>query len=206
MPTLTMPAVPGFVESAFSLVPKSQTFRSSLNAGAVQTTELGAALWQARYKLPAMTLGQAAAWRAFAAALRGSAGRFYGFDPDLRSPIGAYDAGLDTLLVDGAAQTGVALAIKGGRPSATIGIVEAGSYFQVGDELKVVTERFDVDGSGDGTLTFEPALVAAPADAAPLILVNPVAIMQLASDASAAWSGDLSRITRGFSFAAIEAY
>jgi len=135
-----------------------------------------------------------------------AAGRFYGFDPDHRAPRGAYDAGQDTPLVDGAAQTGNALALDGFRAAATVGILEPGDYFQVGDELKIITERLDCDSSGDATVTFEPALVAAPADDAPLILVNPVAIMQLAGDGAAAWSGNLNRITVGFSFAALEAF
>ncbi len=60
MPTLTMPAAPGFRASRFGLIANTQTFRSPLD-GTLQTLELTGARWQANYELPPMARAQAAA-------------------------------------------------------------------------------------------------------------------------------------------------
>lgn len=85
---LSLPTTPGFSESRFGLVSNTQTFRSPLS-GQVQTLEQPGARWQAEYRLPPMKRAQMAAWQSFLVQLRGGAGRFYGFDPDARTPRGS---------------------------------------------------------------------------------------------------------------------
>ncbi len=60
MPTLSMPAAPGFRASRFGLIANTQTFRSPLD-NTVQTLELTGARWRVNYELPPMTRAQAAA-------------------------------------------------------------------------------------------------------------------------------------------------
>ena len=71
MPTLTMPASPGFRSARFGLRSNTQSFTSPLNR-AVQTLERQGALWFATFELPPMSRAQAAAWTAFLTGLLGS--------------------------------------------------------------------------------------------------------------------------------------
>lgn len=203
MTTLTMPTTPGFLDSRFGLRARTQVFESPLS-GALQTLELPGALWVATYSLPPMTRAQAAAWQAFLVDLGGRAGRFWGYDPDARSPRGAYDAAQDTPIVSGAGQTGASLATSGWRASITA-LLLPGDYFSVGGELKMVTAQVDSDATGAATIAFKPALRASPVDTSALTLTNPVVEMRLTDD-EAVWDSDLSMIVRGFTFSAIEAF
>ncbi len=204
MPTLTMPTSPAFRASRFGLRAHSQTFTSPLNR-AVQTLELPGALWFATYTLPPMTRAQAAAWQAFLVDLMGSAGRFFAFDPDGKTPRGAYDSGQDTPLVVGASETGASLATDGWRLSGTA-LLLPGDYFEVNGELKMVTAQVDSDGGGAATIAFKPPLRASPADDAPLTLTNPTGTFMLSGDDQAAWDGDVNAIVQGLSFSAVEVF
>lgn len=88
MAILNIPSTPAFKASRFGLVSNTQSFRSPLS-GSVQTIERPGARWQAQYQLPPMKRASAAAWQGFLAQLRGGAGRFYGYDPDAKSPRGS---------------------------------------------------------------------------------------------------------------------
>jgi len=203
MTTLTMPAAPGFLDARFGLRARSQVFESPLS-GATQTLELPGALWVATYALPPMTRDAAAAWRAFLVALGGRAGRFWGYDPDARSPRGAYDQAQDAPVVSGAGQTGTSLMTAGWRANVA-GLLEPGDYFSVGGELKMATARVDSDATGAATIAFKPSLRASPADSSALTLIDPAVEMRLADD-EAVWETDLNRIVRGLAFSAIEAF
>ncbi len=200
MPTLTMPAAPGFRASRFGLIANTQTFRSPLD-GTVQTLELTGARWQAKYDLPPMTRAQAAAWIAFLTDLLGSAGRFYGFDPDARAPRGS---ALGTPQVAGAGQSGKSLFVDGWS-ELEIGLLLPGDYFEVGGELKLVTAQADSDSAGETLVAFTPPLRASPADNAAVTVVNPKATMMLADDTQAIWDADRTSIY-GISFAAVETF
>ena len=200
MPTLTMPASPGFRSSRFGLIANTQTFRSPLD-GTVQTLELTGARWQANYELPAMNRAQAAAWTAFLTGLLGSSGRFFGFDPDARQPRGS---ALGTPLVNGAGQSGKSLIVDGWSAVET-GLLLPGDYVEVNGELKMVTAQLDSDSAGEATLAFTPPLRESPPDGAALTLANPRATMMLVDDEQAAWDGDRASIY-GISFAGVEVF
>ena len=200
MPTLTMPSTPGFRASRFGLMANTQTFRSPLD-GTVQTLELTGARWRANYELPPMKRVQAAAWTAFLTELLGSAGRFFGFDPDARSPRGS---GLGSPLVNGAGQTGKSLIVDGWSELET-GLLLPGDYFEVGGELKMATAPAVSDSSGEATLAFTPPLRASPADGAALTLVDPKVTMMLADDEQAFWDADRASLY-GISFAGVEVF
>ncbi len=204
MPTLTMPATPGFRSARFALRANTQSFVSPLNR-AVQTLELPGALWLASFELPPMKRSLAAQWQAFLVDLMGSSGRFYGFDPDGRSPRGSYNAGLDTPLVDGGSQTGSSLATDGWRASIA-GLLLPGDYLEIGGEFKMVTAQVDSDGAGAATVQFRPALRSSPGDNVGLTLTNPKVTMMLVDDEQAAWDGDLNAVVQGIAFSAVEVF
>ncbi len=200
MPTITMPASPGFRASRFGLIANTQTFRSPLD-GTVQTLELTGARWQVNYELPPMNRAQAAAWTAFLTGLLGSSGRFFGFDPDARTPRGS---ALGTPLVNGAGQTGKSLIVDGWSAVET-GLLLPGDYFEVNGELKMVTAQADSDSSGEATLAFTPPLRASPPDGAVLTLTNPTITMMLVDDEQAAWDANRASLY-GISFAGVEVF
>ncbi len=200
MPTLTMPAAPGFRASRFGLIANTQTFRSPLD-GTVQTLEMTGARWQAKYDLPPMTRAQSAGWIAFLTDLMGSAGRFYGFDPDARTPRGS---ALGSPQVAGAGQSGKSLFVDGWTEIET-GLLLPGDYFEVGGELKMVTAPADSDSAGEASISFTPPLRESPADNAAVTVVNPKATMMLVDDTQAIWDADRASIY-GVSFAAVEAF
>jgi len=87
MTILSLPGSPAFASSQFGLVSNTQTFISPLS-GQSQSIERPGARWRADYTLPPMKRAQAAVWQALLLQLRGGAGRFYGYDPDARTPRG----------------------------------------------------------------------------------------------------------------------
>jgi len=64
-----------------------------------------------------------------------------------------------TISVDGAISAGVTTCAIDGMTVSTSGILKAGDYFRFGaDKVYMAVADLDSDGSGDGTLTFEPPL------------------------------------------------
>jgi SPP1 family predicted phage head-tail adaptor len=78
----------------------------------------------------------------------------------------------DTPKVNGAGQTGASLITDGWKPNAS-GVLLAGDYVGTPDELNIVAANVDADNYGNATLTFERALIASPADNAPLDFDGP---------------------------------
>jgi hypothetical protein len=192
---VTMPTTPGFVSSTFGLSSNTTVFPSPLSRHE-QVLERPGALWKAEFVLPPMRPATAAQWRAFLASLRGRFGTFYGFDPDLKAPLGTATG---TILVAGGSQTGNDLAVDGVSVSGTI---LAGTYFQLENRFYMVVQDATANGSGQATLAINPALRSAPANDAALTFTNPKCIMRLVDD-SVQWGGDRnSNVT--LQFAAIE--
>jgi hypothetical protein len=197
--TLVFPITLAFRASRFGLRANTQSFESPLTRS-VQTVELLGARWFATYELPPMRRDQAAAWMAFLVALQGRAGRFYGYDPDCRSPRGT---GAGTPRVKGAGQSGSSLATDGWTPLQTV--LKAGDYFAVDGELKMMAADAASDGGGNAALAFKPSLRAAPADNAPLTLEDASCTMMLIDDEQAAWDADQIRVF-GLRFSGVETF
>ena len=193
---VTMPTTPGFVSSTFGLEANTTVSTSPLNR-VEQVVERAGARWVASFVLPAMRPSVAAQWRAFLISLRGRYGTFYGFDPDQKTLLGTATG---TILVNGASQTGNTLAVDGVSASGTI---LRGTYIQVGTYLYLVVEDATANGSGEASLTIEPALRESPSNNAGVTVTNPKCVMRLTED-SVVWAGDrTSNITLQFS--AVEA-
>ncbi|MGE0206043.1 MAG: hypothetical protein AB7E70_20930 [Hyphomicrobiaceae bacterium] len=197
MTILTLPSSPGIRASRWGLRGNTAAFISPFNGFSMTVEQIGA-MWHAQYTLPPMSRSQAAAWLAFLVNLNGRGGRFYGYDPDCRTPRGTW-AG--SPVVNGSNQGGASLILDGFTAGAT---VRAGDYFQVGTELKMVTADGTADGSGNLTVSFKPVLRGPPADDAAIVSTNPVCIMMLADDEQAAWDADMVSLF-GVSFSAVEA-
>lgn len=198
MATLTMPSTSGLVSSRFGLLSNTQTFESPLTR-TVQTLELVGARWRGDYVLAPMLRAAASEWQSFLVSLQGRAGRFYGFDPDAKTPRGTW-AG--TALVNGASQTGLSLILDGFTPSAT---VKVGDYFTVNGELKMISADGTADGSGNLTVSFNPSLRAAPANDAAITSTNPTCTMMLIDDDQAMWDADNISVF-GLRFSGIEVF
>lgn len=204
MTIFTLPGTPAIRRSRWGNTANNTVFRSPLDQAA-QVLELPGAKWVATYTLPPMGRAQAAAWQAFLLQLRGRAKRFYGFDPDARSPRGS---GVGAPVVKGAGQTGTSLLTDGWAASQTV--LKVGDYFAydvtsgAGRQLHMVVADATTDGSGEVTLSFEPPIRTSPADNEALILTDASCAMML-SDPSVGWDADEISLY-GIEFDAEEAF
>jgi hypothetical protein len=216
MTTLTWPT---------SITPHTVDWHLEANTGsfvspltrAVQTTELAGARWVAEFTLPTMTRDTWRAWSAFAARMRGQAGRVYvrpfhatgssaptfaaGLDItcdstskkcDSSTPTmdARYPVSLGTPLINGASQTGASIVTDGWAPSAMI--FEQGDFFSydttAGRTLHMVVAYTESDRTGAATLTVEPPIRTSPANNAALNIATPTCVMRLKDDSVGALS------------------
>lgn len=183
MATLTFP--PNLISSVvWKLVSRTQVFTSPLT-GSSQTLELPGALWAADINFTVMNDAEKRQLSAFLVALRGRSGRFYLTDPS-NSAISGSGAGAP--VVDSSVgYTPAAVGISGLTPSAT-GVFKAGDMLGFSnDELKMVIEDVDADGSGEALVKVEPPFRTQPTDTSEVVTANPTCIMRLVDDAQAAW-------------------
>jgi len=173
MSTLIFPDV-RIASLEWYLVSNTQTFTSPLS-GVTQTLELPGAKWRASIGIKDLEAADSRVMSAFLVKLRGQSGRFSITDFRHPTPAGAASG---TPVVAGAGQTGNALLTSGWTPSTT-GILLAGDYIQVGDELKMVVDDANSDATGAATLNIEPPLRNSPADASTIITDHPKCIMAL---------------------------
>lgn len=176
MTILTFPSITPN-ESVWGLRSNTQQFRSPFT-GSVQTIELAGSRWFATLTFNNLTSEDRRTMTAFLVQLRGGSGRFYLYDHSHSTPAGV---GTGTPLVKGGSQTGRSLNTDGWTVSQT-GILKAGDYFSVNDELKMVTADCNSDGSGNSTVNFEPPLRASPSDNATITVTQPKAVMMLSED------------------------
>ncbi len=77
-----------------------------------------------------------------------------------------------TPLVKGAAQTGKTLLVDG-APNSITNWLRADDQISIGNQLYVLDEDVDTDGSGNATLTVSPRIFIAPADDASIEIDTP---------------------------------
>lgn len=204
MSVLNMPSSPEPKTSRFGLRSHTSAFQSGLTGAISQTLELPGAAWTMELTFPPMTVAQAAEWRAFFVALRGQANRFYGFDPDARTPRGAVTG---SPKVDGADQTGNELDVKD-LPLSTTGVFLAGDYVAydtpVGREMRMVIENANSNGAGKATLILDSPIRNSPEDEAAIVYNDASAVMML-EEPEVNWSTDDMRY-HSFTLKAIEAF
>jgi hypothetical protein len=169
---ITFPSIsPG--EATWGLVNNTQSFVSPLT-GATQVVRLPGERWKFSFTYNVMTDEESAQMTAFIAQARGGAETFRVSNPLRKTQKGAATG---TPLVKGGSQVGSSLDTDGWTPSTLV--LKVGDYFEVNNELKIVTEDITSDGSGNATLYFEPPLRYSPADNAAITTTNPKATFRL---------------------------
>lgn len=132
-------------------------------------------MWRATFTVPLLYGAEAGRMRSFLTKMRGRVNTCNMPVPGYDSPTTGYAGAAG--LVNGGGQTGYALETDGWTAGAAI--FAEGDYFTVNGELKMVTADVTANGSGQATITFEPALRVSPANNAPLTIVSPYAVMCL---------------------------
>lgn len=146
-------------------------------SAAVQTVEL-AQYWTCDLTFGVLTRAQGRTMAGLLHSLRGPAGRIRLWDHAFAAPGGT---GGGNPVVDGAGQIGRLLNVRG-CPVSTPKWLLTGDYFQLGNQLHILTADANTDATGRTTLVFEAAMRTSPTDNAPLILTKPTAVMLLKDD------------------------
>lgn len=179
MTTITFPSTPRPQSMAWKLIQPTQVNISSWTGGR-QVLSSGRAWWECQYSLPPIVgTENFDSWRAFLGAAHGATNDFQvPVDPTAQSSL------TNTVLVNGAGQTGRSIATDGWPNSTTV--LYGGQYVTIANQLLQLTQNVTSNGSGQATLTFAQNVRAAPADNAPVEYKNPYALMYLVDDAQ--WS------------------
>lgn len=182
MPTLPFPS--GIYQPSsvnWRLRSNSLTFRSPLD-GTVQTLEMPGSAWTATVSWNVLPPAQWRVLQSWLAQLRGMAGRFYYGPPHATARRATGTIG--TPVVNGANQTGTALAVSGMGASQSVFL--DGDFIAydtvLGRSLHVVTANATSNGSGQATLAIEPPIRVSPANGAAIIHASPTCVMRLVDD------------------------
>lgn len=161
----------------------SPTFVSKAHSGKRQARAVGSHMWKFKLDYPPMTRATFAPLDAFLVAQRGQYATFTFVLFGHESPLGIATG---TPLVKGASQTGRSVTTDGWTINQT-GILKAGDFIKFGGHSKVymITADANSDGSGNATLTIEPALMTSPSDNEAITASNVPFTCALASDSSA---------------------
>lgn len=146
----------------------TESFTSPLN-GTVQTAERPGSRWKATLEYGMLNLAQGRQMMGFLAAMNGYGGRTSVPNHD-RPGVGS------NCTVNGWGQLGSTLALYCGQSNR---LFQAGDYFTVNGEFKMVTQDVYADGSGYVTISFAPMLRAEPGSGSTVTFGNPVCLMML---------------------------
>jgi hypothetical protein len=164
---MTIITVPDIEASFFELsLVRGDTLINLMSHGSVVVAP-PKAFWLATVPLTVMQQANARQWFSALTALSKLENSMRITPPDYSAPASGY-AGADPA-VKGADQLGTSLLMDGVTVSTLI--LSDGDYFEVNGEFKVCRADATSDGSGNVTVTFEPALRSAPADNAPVRIV-----------------------------------
>jgi hypothetical protein len=166
--------------ATFALKSNSTAFASELNA-TVQHAVMPGDKWTFTLTFTNRGQDQARLLKAFITSLQGPAGRFTMSPPDLNNQ------GVGTTgQVNGAGQVGKTINTKG-WPINTTGILKAGDYIQIGNELKMVTADTNSNASGNAVVTIAPPLRKSPPNNAAINAATPKGVFYLTDDNQASW-------------------
>lgn len=177
MTTITLPTSPKPQTMMWKLTQPAQNNISQWT-GARQVLPSGRGWWECQITYPPIVgTTNFNTWRAFMALLRGPAN-----DVQIPVDVTAQSAISNTMSVSGAGQTGRSINVDG-LPNSTTVLV-AGQFVTINNQLLQLTADVVSNGTGQATISFEPAIRAAPADNAVVEFKNPYALMYLADDVS----------------------
>jgi hypothetical protein len=144
------------------------TIVTTTASGRRQARQIDGQRFRLRLRFPIMTRTEFAPINAFVMKQRSQMETFTYSPPTISSPLGVASG---VISVNGAILAGVTSVAIDGMANSTSGVFKAGDYFRFTGQTKVYMVMADVssNGSGQGTLTFEPPLRANVSDNAVLI-------------------------------------
>jgi hypothetical protein len=165
----TFPTTP--IPSSVSISTNQNTIVTTTASGRRQSRQIDGQRFKLRVSFPIMTRTQFAPILAFIVKQRSQIESFTFTPPTLDDSLGVASG---TIRVNGAILAGVTSVAIDGMANSTSGVFKAGDYFRFTGQNKVYMVMADVssNGSGQGTLTFEPPLRTNVSDNAILIYNN----------------------------------
>lgn len=175
----TLPVTPG--PSTVTIRSTAPTLISIAQSLKEQRRTRGGQRWSFDFSWVNHTRAEFMPILAFLIALRGQFDTFTATIPGHDTPQGTWAGG--TPLVDGASQTGRAIALKGFTASQT-GVVKAGDFLKFGDtKVYMATADANSDGSGKvAALAIEPALIVSPANNEAVVYTAVPFTLRMAAD------------------------
>jgi len=157
------------------------TIVSITTSGRVQTRQIDGQKFTITLDYPPMRRSNFAPIKAFIMKQRARLNTFTVIPPVISN---AQGVATGTISVDGAITSGATTCTIDGMTISTNGILKAGDYFRFTgqDKVYMAVEDLDADGTGTGTLTFEPPLRSDVADDVALIYDNVDFTVRLSND------------------------
>ena len=165
----TFPSSPA--PSSVTISSNQNTIVSTTSSGRRQARQIDGQRFRLTAKFPVMSRTEFAPILAFIVKQRSQVESFQFVPPTLDDSLGVASG---VISVNGAINAGVTSVAIDGMANSTNGIFKAGDFFRFTGQTKVYMVMADVNsnGSGQGTLTFEPPLRSNVADNAVLIYSN----------------------------------
>ena len=157
------------------------TIVSVTTSGRVQTRQIDGQKFSITLDYPPMSRSNFAPIKAFIMKQRARLNTFTVIPPIVSD---AQGVATGTISVNGAISSGVTSCTIDGMATSTSDILKAGDYFRFTgqDKVYMAVEDLDSDGSGEGTLTFEPPLRSDVANDVALIYDNVDFTVRLSND------------------------
>jgi hypothetical protein len=165
----TFPTSP--TPSSVAISSEQNTLVTTTASGRRQARQIDAQKFRLRIRFPVMTRIEFAPINAFILKQRSQMESFTFVPPTVYNSLGVATG---VISVNGSISAGVTSVAIDGMANSTSGVFKAGDYFRFTGQNKVYMVMADVssNGSGAGTLTFEPPLRTAVSDNAILIYSN----------------------------------
>ena len=165
----TFPSSPA--PSSVTISSNQNTIVSITSSGRRQARQIDGQRFRLTAKFPVMSRTEFAPILAFIVKQRSQVESFQFVPPTLDDALGVASG---VISVNGAINAGVTSVAIDGMANSTNGVFKAGDFFRFTGQTKVYMVMADVNsnGSGQGTLTFEPPLRSNVADNAVLIYSN----------------------------------
>ena len=160
---------------------EQNTIVSVTTSGRVQTRQIDGQKFTITLDYAPMTRSNFAPIKAFLMKQRSRLNTFTVIPPVVSN---AQGVATGTISVDGVISAGATTCTIDGMTTSTNGILKAGDYFRFTGQEKVymAVEDLDADGTGSGTLTFEPPLRSDVADDVALVYDNVDFTVRLKND------------------------
>lgn len=174
MTTVSLPAYFPIEEQSFALEGHVSVFESPLSRASQQQVR-GGSRWMSEVTLAPMTMQQARPILSWLEDVQAHGHFFTLGDVEAGTALGVATG---APVLDGASQTGSTLNTRGWTAS-TAGILQAGDFIQIGDELKRVVSDVNSNASGEAEVNITPPLRGTFADGVGIQVSNTGALMRL---------------------------